>query len=101
MSLHYVSPLIAHRSLRRASCQLIANTPGNLLPSDLSGIKARALITQIRRRKLNLAIIVVGRNSDLAVAVELVRAGATDFLEQPFSHRDLRAMIRRAMRKTS
>lgn len=68
-----------------------------VVPSDLSGMGVRALIDEILRRDLPLAIVVIGRKPDLATAVELVRAGATDFLEQPFSSRQLRSVVRRAV----
>jgi len=44
-----------------------------------------------------LAVVVVGRDSELDRAVELVRAGAFDFLEHPFSDRRLRSVVRRAI----
>jgi FixJ family two-component response regulator len=68
-----------------------------LVPCDLSGMGVRTLIDEIIRRDLPLAIVVIGRGLDLATAVELVRAGATDFLEQPFSGRQLRLIVRRAV----
>ena len=67
-----------------------------LAPSSLSGMGVRALINEILGRDVALPIVVIGRNSDLATAVELVRAGATDFLEESFSDRQLRSAVRRA-----
>jgi two-component system response regulator FixJ len=66
-----------------------------LVPSSLSGMGVRALI-EILGRDGALPIVVIGRNSDLATAVELVRAGASDFLEESFSDRQLRSAVRRA-----
>jgi FixJ family two-component response regulator len=66
-------------------------------PVDLPGIGLRALIDEINRRSLALAVVVIGRDSELAGAVELVRAGAFDFLEHPFSDRQLRSVVRRAV----
>jgi FixJ family two-component response regulator len=68
-----------------------------LVPSDLSGMGVRALISEISRRHVPLAIVVIGHKPDLAIAVELVRAGAADFLEQPFSDRQLRSVVRNAI----
>jgi FixJ family two-component response regulator len=68
-----------------------------LVPADLPGMGARALIEEIQRRDFALAVVVIGREPDLAVAVELVRAGAVDFLEHPFSDRRLRSAVRRAI----
>jgi FixJ family two-component response regulator len=68
-----------------------------LAPIDLPGIGLRALLDEINRRNLPLAVVVIGRDSELASAVELVRAGAFDFLEHPFSDRRLQSVVRRAI----
>ena len=68
-----------------------------VVPIDLPGIGLRALIDEIKRRLLPLAVVVIGRDSELDSAVELVRAGAFDFLEHPFSDRRLRSVVRRAI----
>jgi FixJ family two-component response regulator len=52
---------------------------------------------EINRRQLPLAVVVIGRDSEFAMAVELLCAGAFDFLEQPFSDRRLRLVVRRAI----
>ena len=65
------------------------------------GIGLRALIDEINRRQLPLAVVVIGRDSELDSAVELVRAGAFDFLEHPFSDRRLRSVMRRAIGVTA
>jgi FixJ family two-component response regulator len=66
-----------------------------LAPADLPGMGVRALIEEIRRRHFRLVVVVIGRESDLATAVELVRAGAADFLESPFSDYGLRSVVRK------
>ena len=68
-----------------------------LVPLDLPGIGLRALIDEINRRQLPLAVVVLGRDSEFAIAVELVRYGAFDFLEHPFSDHHLRLVVRRAI----
>ncbi len=78
--------------------QVTATASGCVLaPIDLPGIGLRALIDEINRRALPLAVVVIGRDSELDSAVELVRAGAFDFLEHPFSDRRLRVVMRRAI----
>jgi FixJ family two-component response regulator len=78
--------------------RVAANTSGCVLaPLDLPGIGLRALMNEISHRCLPLAVVVIGRDSELAIAIELVRAGAFDFLEHPFSDRQLRSVIRRAI----
>jgi FixJ family two-component response regulator len=68
-----------------------------LAPLDLPGIGLRALMEEINHRHLPLAVVVIGRDSEFAVAIDLVRSGAFDFLDQPFSDRRLRSVIRRAI----
>jgi FixJ family two-component response regulator len=52
---------------------------------------------EIKRRNLALAIVVLGHDSEFAIALELVRYGAFDFLEHPFSDHRLRSVVRRAI----
>jgi FixJ family two-component response regulator len=68
-----------------------------LVPLDLPGMGLRALMEDIKRRHLPLAVVVLGRDSEFAIAVELVRYGAFDFLEHPFSDRRLRMVVRLAI----
>ena len=49
----------------------------------------------------DVPIVVVGRVEDLSVAVELIRAGATDVLDIPCDARRLRAAIRSATAQPS
>jgi len=65
--------------------------------AELPAAGTRALIDEIRQRGLPLVVIVVGEASDLAMAVDLMRAGAADFLEQPVSDRRLLAAVRHAV----
>ena len=66
-------------------------------PLDLPGMGLRALMDEIKRRHLPLAVVVPGRDSEFAIAVELVRYGAFDFLEHPFSDHRLRMVVRLAI----
>jgi FixJ family two-component response regulator len=68
-----------------------------LVPLDLPGMGLRALMDEIKRRHLPLAVVVLGRDSEFSIALELVRYGAFDFLEQPCSDRRLRLVVRRAI----
>jgi FixJ family two-component response regulator len=78
--------------------QIAATASGCVVaPIDLPGIGLRALLSEINRRVLPLAVVVIGRDSELDSAVELVRAGAFDFIEHPFSDRRLRSVVRRAI----
>ena len=64
---------------------------------DLAGIGIRALITAICSRAVPLPVIVIGRGSDLTTAIELVRAGAVEYLEPPVSDRRLRSVVRKTL----
>jgi FixJ family two-component response regulator len=87
-----------HDSAAKLLDQSAAVCSGCVLASpDLAGIGLRGLIDEIKRRKLPLAVVVIGRDSKLTSAVELVRAGAFDFLEHPFSDGRLRSVVRRAI----
>ena len=68
-----------------------------LAPVDLAGMGLPALIKEIQLRQLPLAVVVIGRDAEFALAIELVRAGAFDFLEHPFSDPRLRSVIRKAI----
>ena len=57
----------------------------------------RQLMMEINRRNLALAVVVLGRESEFATAVELVRSGAFDFLESPISGSRVRSVVRRAI----
>jgi FixJ family two-component response regulator len=66
-------------------------------PDDLPGMGTRALIEAIRARRLPLRVVVLGSSADIATAVELVRAGASEYLEPPVSPRRLRSVVRDAL----
>ena len=53
------------------------------------------LVASMRER--NVPVVVIGLNSDVATAVELIRAGAAEYLEPPVSPRRLRAAVRKAL----
>ena len=57
----------------------------------------RALLNAIRTGEMLLPVVVIGRDSDLATAVELVRAGAVEYLEPPVSDRRLRSVVRQTI----
>jgi len=66
-------------------------------PADLPGMGARSLIEEVRHRQLCLTVVILGREDDLRLAVDLVRAGAAEFVEHPLSVRRLRAAVHRAI----
>jgi FixJ family two-component response regulator len=91
-------PIETYQTATQFLDQVDATASGCVLaPIDLPGIGLRTLIDEIKRRCLALAVVVIGRDSELGSAVELVRAGAFDFLEHPFSDHRLRSVVRRAV----
>lgn len=54
-------------------------------------------MVEFNAEDLALAVVVLGRDSEFTIAVELVRNGAFDFLEDPVSGGRLRSIVRRAV----
>jgi FixJ family two-component response regulator len=78
--------------------QVTSNASGCVLvPRDLPGMGLRRLMIEINRRDLALAVVVLGHVSEFSGAVELLRAGAFDFLEMPISGGRVRSVVRRAI----
>jgi len=57
------------------------------------------LIEEIRRQ-LCLTVVVLGREDDLLAAVDVVRAGAAEYVEHPLNTRRLRTAVNRAIAST-
>jgi two-component system response regulator FixJ len=53
---------------------------------DMSGIE---LLEQLRRRGIDLPVIIIANRGDVPTAVRAIRSGAVDFLEKPFLDRAL------------
>lgn len=66
-------------------------------PSNLPGMGTRALIELVRGRGPSLRVVVLGHTNDVATAVELVRAGANQYVEPQAPARRLRAAVRNAL----
>ncbi len=65
--------------------------------SDLTGGGMCALMEGMQAHGLRLPVVVLGRDADLATAVTLMRAGATEFVELPVLDRHLRKAVRQAL----
>jgi FixJ family two-component response regulator len=66
-------------------------------PVDLPDRGLRWMIAEVRRRQACFAVVAIGRDDDLRVAVEAARAGVTEFVEPPVSPQRLRSAVRRAI----
>ncbi len=63
---------------------------------DMSGIE---LLRRLKELKLGVPVIVITGHGDIALAVEAMKIGATDFLEKPFDDDLLLASVRAALRQ--
>lgn len=66
-------------------------------PVDLPGMGLRRMIEALRSRQSCFPVVVLGREDDLRVAVDAIRAGAIEFVEHPPTARRLRSAVRRAL----
>jgi FixJ family two-component response regulator len=61
----------------------------------LPGMGIVDLIAELGRAGIALPVIAIGADVDVPVAVEIMRAGAADFIERPFSARRLKNAVRK------
>jgi two-component system CheB/CheR fusion protein len=80
---------------------LAAYRPGDgdclLIDAYLPGMNGIELLTKLRDAGHLLPAIMITGNSDVAMAVRAMKAGAVDFIEKPVGAADLLASIRRAL----
>jgi FixJ family two-component response regulator len=60
----------------------------------LPGMSVPQLIRQLRSAGAELPVVAIGADADLPAAVEVMRAGAADFIARPFTARKLRNAVR-------
>jgi DNA-binding NtrC family response regulator len=65
----------------------------------LPGMDGLALLHWIRERDAELPAIMITGHGDVTLAVEVMRAGAYDFIPKPFSPEHLVEVVRRALEK--
>jgi two-component system response regulator FixJ len=63
---------------------------------DMSGLD---LLREVKRRGLELPVIVITGHGDIPLAVEAMQAGAQDFLEKPFDDERLLGLVRKALER--
>jgi two-component system CheB/CheR fusion protein len=68
-----------------------------LVDASLPGMKGVALIRKLRDLGDTMPTIMITGSSDIAVAVDVMKAGASDFIEKPFERSDVLESISRAM----
>ncbi|MEO7066963.1 MAG: chemotaxis protein CheB [Rhodanobacter sp.] len=85
------------------SCEafLEAYKPGRgsclLVDANLPGMKGVALLKELRDHGDKVPTIMITGSSEISVAVEVMKAGANDFIEKPFERTDLLESISRAL----
>ncbi|MEO7050896.1 MAG: chemotaxis protein CheB, partial [Rhodanobacter sp.] len=86
-----------------SSCEafLEAYKPGRgsclLVDANLPGMKGVALLRKLRDLDDKIPTIMITGSSEISVAVEVMKAGANDFIEKPFERSDLLESISRAL----
>lgn len=87
-----------------AEAFLAAEEPGSdqclIIDTSLPGMSGIALIAQLRARGDTVPAILITGTGDIAMAVQAMRAGASDFIERPVSRRELIDSIERAVTRT-
>jgi two-component system CheB/CheR fusion protein len=71
-----------------------------LLDAYLPGMNGVELLRRLRDRGDRLPAIVITGNSDVPIAVEAMKAGATDFIEKPISRSELLASLNSAIEQS-
>ena len=97
-SLHDIHALTA--SSPEAGLELLGREPVSLVVADMNftadttaGAEGAALFHAIRARNPDLPVILLTAWTDLATAVELVKAGAADYLAKPWDDAKLLATV--------
>jgi two-component system CheB/CheR fusion protein len=83
---------------------LAAYRPGReeclLLDAYLPGMSGLELLERLQAAGHKLPTVMITGNSDVAVAVQAMKAGATDFMEKPVGATDLLAIVARALEQS-
>jgi two-component system CheB/CheR fusion protein len=89
-----------------ATCEafLEAYHPGReaclLIDAYLPGMSGLELLQRLRDTGQRLPAIMITGNSDVPMAVQAMKAGASDFLEKPIRHSELLASVQRALEQS-
>jgi len=76
------------------------NEPGCLvLDVRLPGMSGLELQDYLRRNGVEIPIVFTSAHGDIPTAVSAIKGGAVDFIQKPFSYRDVLAIIERAFRR--
>jgi two-component system response regulator FixJ len=65
----------------------------------MPGLSGLQLLQVLREKKVGLPVIIMTGHADIALAVETMKAGATDFLEKPFDDEALLGAVHAALNR--
>ena len=68
-----------------------------VLGIEMPGMSAVELMQELKRLGIKIPIIVLGDRDDLPMAVEVMRAGAFDFIGKPFTNQRLKNSIEKML----
>lgn len=68
-----------------------------LIDAHLPGMKGLELLQQLRRNGDDLPAVMISGSSEISVAVEAMKAGASDFIEKPFGRSELLQSVAQAL----
>jgi two-component system response regulator PilR (NtrC family)/two-component system response regulator HydG len=90
---------LAFASAGAALQSLDDSGPGDLVLTDLimPGMQGQELLAEVRRRAPELNVVVMTAFGSIDSAIELVKAGAFDYLTKPLATDDLLASVERAL----
>jgi two-component system CheB/CheR fusion protein len=95
-----------HAIMTFATCEefLEAFSPGQgallLIDGYLPGMSGLALLQRLHAEGGRLPAIMITGNSDVHMAVEAMKAGASDFIEKPIGHAELSASVTRTLEQS-
>jgi DNA-binding NtrC family response regulator len=64
-----------------------------ILDLRLPGISGLELLEQIRELQASVPTIIISAHGTISIAVNLLKAGALDFIEKPFSPTEIRELV--------
>jgi len=70
-----------------------------LLDLELPDINGREILEHIREQAIPTAVIIITSHGSVDIAVDVMRAGAVDFLEKPFTADRLNVTLENALRR--
>lgn len=92
----------AHASAGRALTELLGESQVDLVVTDLvmPGMSGAELLTEVRNRRAELNVIVLTAFGTIESAIELVKAGACEYMTKPFTTDELLLVVDRALQES-